>query len=67
MTAPVLVEDAEEAKEDVSKAIDEAMGDGTEEGRKTPEVVMTDAVPFPVKESPTPKNKDEKTVVPKIR
>lgn len=65
LTAAALVEEAEEAKE-VGSGSKESMGDGMEDGRRTPEVVMTAAMPDPVKESPKMKSKDA-TVVPKMR
>ena len=62
MTAAALVEEAEEASED------RTMGDAGEDGgRQTPEVVMTEAMPDPVKESPKAAKKVDKTVVPKMR
>ena len=62
MTAAALVEKAEEASED------RTMGNAGEGGgRQTPEVVMTEAMPDPVKESPKAAKKVDKTVVPKMR
>ena len=67
VTAATLVEEAEEATED--RAVNsEATGDTAgEEGRQTPEVVMTEAMPDPVKESPKSSKKVDKSVVPKMR
>lgn len=67
VTAAALLEEAEEAKEDTT-AHPEAVGEELEEdGRQTPEVVMTEAMPDPVKESPKMSKKSDKAVVPKMR
>lgn len=69
VTAAALVEEAEEAKEEDGKANARGRSDkpDEEEGRHTPEVVMTEALPDPVKESPKTSKKSDKTVVPKMR
>lgn len=62
VTAAALVEEAEEASED------RTVGDvGEDGGRQTPEVVMTEVMPDPVKESPKATKKMDKNVVPKMR
>ena len=65
MTA--LVEEAEEAKEDTSVNPEVVGPEDEETGRQTPEVVMTGAMPDPVKESPKTAKKPDKAVVPKMR